>query len=264
MGARVFAIANQKGGVAKTTTTLTLASALTERGLAVLAVDLDPQACLTFSLGYDPDELGTSLHHVVAGESPLAKAVVQHEETDLVPAAIDLAGSEVALLSRTGREYLLRGELRPLLDTYDVVLLDCPPSLGVLTLNALTAADGVVVPVQCETLSHRGVSQLLETVRDVQRLTNPDLAVAGIVATMFDGRTKLAGAVLDDVRRRYGLALLGVPVRKSVRFAEAPSAGVSVLGYDGTVPGAWAYRIIAAELAGLPVAEGWRARAGSP
>lgn len=263
MAARVLAVANQKGGVAKTTTTLTLAAALAERGLAVLAVDLDPQACLTFSLGYDPDALEPSLHDVLTGSASLAETVVQHAETDLAPASIDLAGAEVVLLSRNGREYVLRGELRPLLDSYDVVLIDCPPSLGVLTLNALTAADGVVVPVQCETLSHRGVAQLLDTIRDVQRLTNPDLQVEGVVATMFDGRTRLARAVLDDISDRYGLEVLGVPVRKSIRFAEAPVAGASVLAYDGSVPGAWAYRIVAAQLAGLPTGDEWPARAGA-
>lgn len=263
MAARVLAVANQKGGVAKTTTTLTLASALAERGLAVLAVDLDPQACLTFSLGYDPDALEPNLYHVLAGTASLAETVVQHTETDLAPACIDMAGAEVALLSRNGREYLLRGQLRPLLDSYDAILVDCPPSLGILTLNALTAADGVVVPVQCETLAHRGVAQLLDTIRDVQRLTNPDLRVEGVVATMFDGRTRLARAVLDDIATRYELDVLGVPVRKSIRFAEAPTAGASVLAYDGSVPGAWAYRIVAAQLMGLPAGREWAARAGA-
>ena len=263
MVAAVYAVANQKGGVAKTTTTIALAAAFSERGLAVLACDLDPQACLTFSLGYDPDEVSPTLNDVVAGEARLAATVLQHPEADVAPASIDLAGSEVALLSRTGREYLLRGELREVADSYDVILLDCPPSLGVLTLNGLTAADEVVIPVQCETLSHRGVSQLLETIADVRRLTNPDLRIAGVVATMFDARTRHARAVLADVQRRYGLTVLGAPVRKSVRFAEAPHEGVSILAYDDTVPGAAAYRLVAAELAGLEAEPGWRERAGA-
>ncbi len=263
MAATVYAVANQKGGVAKTTTTIALAAAFAEQGLAVLACDLDPQACLTFALGYDPDEVAPTMNDVIAGDVLLAATVLQHPETDVAPSSIDLAGSEVALLSRTGREYLLRGELRELTDSYDVVLLDCPPSLGVLTLNGLTAADEVVVPVQCETLSHRGVSQLLETIADVRRLTNPDLRVAGVVATMFDARTRHARAVLADVQQRYGLELLGAPVRKSVRFAEAPHEGVSILAYDDSVPGAAAYRLIAAELAGLQVDPAWRERAGA-
>ena len=260
--ATVYAVANQKGGVAKTTTVLSIAAALAERGQAVLVVDLDPQADLTFSLGYDPDSLDPTVHDVLAGRAPLPKTILQHEEVDVAPANIDLAGAEVVLLTRTGREYILRSELDPLRDNYDAIFVDCPPSLGVLTLNALTAADRVVIPVQCETLSHRGVSQLLETIGDVQRLTNRELEVAGFVATMFDGRTRHSREVLADVQSRYGLRLVGAPVRKSVRFAEAPHAGRSILT-DGRNPrGADAYRLIAAELAGLPVDPAWIERAG--
>jgi chromosome partitioning protein len=258
----VIAVANQKGGVAKTTTTVSLGAALAERGKAVLAVDLDPQASLTFSLGFDPDDLDPTLHDVIGGRAPLVRTILQHDEMDLAPASIELAGSEVALLTRTGREYVLRAELDPLLDTYDVVLLDCPPSLGVLTLNGLTAADRVVIPLQCETLSHRGVSQLLETIADVQRLTNRGLQVVGLVATMFDGRTRHARDIIADVQTRYRLPIVGSPVRKSVRFAEAPLEGKSILAYDASVPGAAAYRVIAAELAGLDVDEAVRAAAG--
>ncbi len=247
----VYALANQKGGVAKTTTVVSIAAALAERGQAVLVVDLDPQADLTFSLGYEPDDLDPTVHDVLVGRVPLAKTVLQHAEMDLAPSNIDLAGAEVVLLTRTGREYVLRAELEVLRDSYDAILVDCPPSLGVLTLNALTAADRVVIPVQCETLSHRGVSQLLETITDIQRLTNRDLQVAGFVATMFDGRTRHARDVLADVESRYGLRQLGVPVRKSVRFAEAPHAGRSILATRGAPRGADAYRVIAAELAGL-------------
>ena len=251
MGAQVIAVANSKGGVAKTTTTLAVGAALVERGLAVLAVDLDPQADLTFSLGYDPDALDPTLHDVLLGRAPLAKTVQQHAEVDLAPANIDLAGAEVALLGRTGREYALRAALEDVADTYDVVLLDCPPSLGVLTLNALSAADQVVIPVQCETLSHRGVSQLLETIADVQRLTNRGLRVAGLVATLYDGRSRHSREVLTDVQERYALPLLGPPVRRSVRFAEAVHRGRSTLATGRKLPGAAAYRVIAAGLVGL-------------
>jgi chromosome partitioning protein len=160
------------------------------------------------------------------------------------------------MLARTaGREFRLRGAVEPLRDTYDVVLIDCPPSLGVLTLNGLTAADQLLVPVQCETLAHRGVAQLLETVADVRQLTNPALRVTGFIATMYDSRTRHAAAVVRDVADRYAMHLLGVPVRASVRFAEAPHAGQSILTYAGSVPGAAAYRLIAAELAGAPVTD---------
>ena len=253
MTATVLAVANQKGGVGKTTTALHVAAAMVELGRAVLAVDLDPQACLTFSLGYEPDELEPTLHDVVVGRASLAETVVQHGELDVVPADLDLAGAELTLLSRTGREYLLRGELAPLLDSYDVVLIDCAPSLGILTINGLTASDEVVVPVQCETLSHRGVAQLLETIGDVKRLTNRRLTVRGVVATMFDPRPRHPREVLRDLLARYELELIGPPVRKSVRFAETPATGSSLMASGGSVPGSAAYRAIARELLGLPV-----------
>ncbi len=263
MTATIIAFANQKGGVGKTTTTLSVAAAMAELDRAVLVVDLDPQACLTFSLGYDPDRTEPSLNDTVVGRATLVETIVQHGEVDVVPANIDLAGAEVTLLSRTGREYLLRGELSDLLDSYDAVLIDCAPSLGVLTINGLTAADQVVIPVQCETLAHRGVSQLLDTIADVRRLTNRGLEVRGLVATMFDPRTRHSREVLRDLIARYELPLIGPPVRKSVRFAEAPTAGVSLLSGGSDVPGAAAYRVIARELLGLEVepelldAAGW-------
>lgn len=263
MTARIIAIANQKGGVAKTTTTQSLAAAMTGTGLAVLAVDLDPQASLTFSLGYDPDGLEPTVTDVLVGRVPLSNVVLSHEEMDLVPANLDLAGAEMALLSRTGREYALRGALAELQSTYDVVIIDCPPSLGVLTLNALTAANEVAIPLQCETLSHRGVSQLLETITDVQKLTNRDLEISGLVATMYNSRLRHAREVLADVQQRYQLRILGAPVRASVRFAEAPRDGRSIFRHAPTVPGAAAYRAVAADLLGHDIdpadleAAGW-------
>ena len=252
MTATVYAVANQKGGVGKTTTTLNVAAAMAELGSAVLVVDLDPQGCLTFSLGYDPDTMDPSLNDTVVGRATLAETIVQHGEVDVVPANIDLAGAEVTLLSRTGREYLLRGELADLLDSYDVVFIDCAPSLGVLTINGLTAADEVLIPVQCETLSHRGVSQLLETIDDVKRLTNRRLGVRGVVATMFDPRTRHTREVLRDILSRYDLPLIGPPVRKSIRFAESPALGSTLIGSGVEVPGSAAYRAIALELLGVP------------
>jgi chromosome partitioning protein len=261
--ATVYAVANQKGGVGKTTTTLNIAAAMAELGAAVLVVDLDPQGCLTFSLGYDPDAIEPSLNDTIVGRASLAETIIQHGQVDIVPANIDLAGAEVTLLSRTGREYLLRGELADLTDSYDVVLIDCAPSLGVLTINGLTAADQVVIPVQCETLSHRGVSQLLETIHDVQRLTNRALSVRGLVATMFDPRPRHTREVLRDLLARYELPLVGPPVRKSIRFAESPTVGTTLVGSGTEVPGTWAYRAIARELLDLHVdpellvAAGW-------
>lgn len=249
MTATVYAIANQKGGVGKTTTAHSIAIALAELGRAVLVVDGDPQGSLTFSLGLDPDDLDPTFNDVVTGKVDLVDTILQTEHVDLVPANIDLAGAEITLLSRTGREYLMRGQLADLLDSYDDIIIDCSPSLGVLTINALTAADEVIIPVQAETLSHRGVAQLLETIDDVKRLTNRSLAVAGVVATMFDGRTNHAKEVLSDLLARYELDLIGAPVRKSVRFAEAPAVGESVLTAGGrAIPGTAAYRVIARDL----------------
>ncbi len=247
---RTVAVANQKGGVAKTTTVAALASAMSERGQKVLAVDLDPQACLTFSLGLDPDELEPTVHDVLVGRADPAEAVVAvpGDDFDLLPANIDLAGAEAYLLTRTGREYALRQVLEELPD-YELILLDCPPSLGVLTINALTAADEVVIPMQCETLSHRGVGQLLSSIEDVRRLTNRRLVVRGLLPTMFDGRTNHAKEVLADVGSRYGLPVLDPPIRKSIRFAEAPRDGRSILRFAPSHPGAEAYRELARQLA---------------
>lgn len=252
--AKVVAVANQKGGVAKTTTVQSLGVALAERGERALLVDLDPQACLTYSLGVDSDSLDCSLHDVLVRRARLADVVRPVDgvgQLFLVPATIDLAGAEVHLLAKTGREHVLARALQPELASYDVVLIDCPPSLGVLTINGLTAAERVLVPLQCEALSHRGVGQLLETIEDVRMFANPAVEVVGVVATMFDGRTRHARHVLAEVERRYGLVVLDPPVPKSVRFAEAPELGKSILQYAPASAGADAYRRLAARLSEL-------------
>jgi chromosome partitioning protein len=245
----VLAVANQKGGVAKTTSVASLGAAFAEAGRRVLLVDLDAQACLTFSLGVDPDSVETSVNEVLLGRADLADAVVHCDDgVDLVPSVIELAGAEAQLLGRPAREYVLRSALEPVLADYDVVLLDCSPSLGVLTLNALTAADGLVIPMPCEMLSHRGVGQLLDTVADVRKILNQGLVVVGILPTMFDGRSNHAQAVLADVGERYGLPVLSPPIPKTVRFAEAPAVGRSILATSRTSKGAEAYREVAAGL----------------
>jgi chromosome partitioning protein len=244
----IIAFANQKGGVAKTTTVHALAEALGERGRRVLMVDLDPQACLTFANGIDPDSLDAGLHDVLLGRTGAADVLVETEFASLLPSSIDVAGAEVHLLTRTGREFVLARALRPVAGTYDYVLIDCGPSLGILTINGLTAADHVVVPFQCDTLSHRGVGQLLETVGDVRSYTNDRLAVLGGVATMFDGRTRLAGEVIEAVGETHGLEVLPPPIPKSVRVAEAPGRGRSILGHAGTSKPAEAYRRLAASI----------------
>jgi chromosome partitioning protein len=247
--ARTIAVANQKGGVAKTTTVASLGVALAELGQRVLLVDLDPQACLTFSLGVDPEDLRQSIHQVMLEGLPLAEVVLPADDgVDLVPATIDLASAEALLFRREEREHVLRYALADVAPGYDWVLLDCPPSLGLLTVNALTAADEVVVPMQCETLSHRGVGQLVETVKDVQRHSNPRLRIGGVIATLYDGRSHHSRAVLADIGERYDLRVLEPPVARSVRFAEAPAAGRSVLATASGVRGAAAYRAHAARL----------------
>jgi chromosome partitioning protein len=250
---RTIAVANQKGGVAKTTTVASLGCALAELGQRVLLVDLDAQACLTFSLGLDPDSVALSVHDVLLGRVVASMAIQPTDDgPDLLPSTIELAGTEAALLTRTGREYTLRLALEEVRPRYDVILLDCAPSLGVLTINALTAADEVLVPLQCETLSHRGVGQLLDTVHDVQRLTNRDLAVLGVLPTLFDSRTTHAREVLADVSSRYGLDVIEPPIPKSVRFAEAPARGRSILRTASRTPGAAGYRALARRIAGVP------------
>ena len=245
---KIVAVANQKGGVAKTTTVHSLGAALAERGRRVLLVDLDPQACLTFSTGVDPDSLELSLYEVLIGKASARDALLTADGLDLLPSSIDMAGVEVHLLTRPGREFAVGRAIEPLADDYDVVLVDCPPSLGVLTINGLTAAAGVLVPLQCETLSHRGVGQLIETIDDVRSFTNPKLEVIGVVATMYDPRTRLAQETLAGAGSAYGLEVLEPPVPKSVRVAEAPGRGCSVLRHASSSPSAEAYRALAGVL----------------
>ena len=243
-----LAVANQKGGVAKTTSVASLGVALAELGHRVLLVDLDPQACLTFSLGIDPEDLDLSVHHVLTkGLDPREVLATTEDAVDILPATIELARAEADLLTRTGREHVIKSSLEDLTE-YDWILLDCPPSLGVLTVAALTAADGVLVPLQCETLSHRGVGQLLDTVHDVRRFTNKRLEVWGVLPTLFDGRTTHSRTVLGTISSTYDLEVIEPPIPKSIRFAEAPAAGRSILATTRSHKGAEAYRSVAKNL----------------
>ncbi len=244
---QVIAFANQKGGVAKTTTTLNLGVALAERGQRVLAIDLDPQGNLTMSQGLDPDDLDRSMFDVLVHKTPIIE-VIHHQEIDLAVSSIDLAGAELALSSMIGRERALQKALLPVRSDYDFILIDTPPSLGLLTINALTAADGVIVPVQCEYLSLRGLIQLENTLTMIRDNLNPDVRIRGILPTMFDGRTLHAKEAVEILEENFGDLVFQTKIRKTVRYAEAPVKGTSVLKYDSKGNAAKAYRDLAGEV----------------
>lgn len=245
---RTIAIANQKGGVAKTTTVHAIAAALVERDRRVLTVDLDPQASLSYAMGIEGDELETTIHDVMMGRANVDEVLWESRGIDLVPSSIDLAGAEVHLITRTGREYVLDRALRGVEARYDYVFIDCPPSLGILTVNALTAADEVLVPLQAELLTQRGLDALLDTVSDVRLYTNPDLQVLGVIVTMYDARTRLGKEVLGSLHEHHGLRVLEPPVPKSVKVAEAPGRGLSILDHASSSKSAAAYRQLAAAI----------------
>ncbi len=244
---RVIALANQKGGVAKTTTTLNLGVALREIGHRVLLVDLDPQGNLTMSQGLNPDVIERSMFDVLVHRLPIAE-VIEQREVDLAVASIDLAGAELALSAMIGRERSLEKALVDVRASYDYVLVDTPPSLGLLTINAFVAATGVIVPVQCEYLSLRGLVQLENTLAMVRENLNPHVGVEGIVATMYDGRTLHAREAVEILEENFGSLVFETRIRKTVRYAEAPVKGSSVLKYDPTGPAANAYRELAKEV----------------
>jgi len=245
--ARVIAFANQKGGVAKTTTTLNLAAAFVESGYRVLCVDMDPQGNLTMSQGIDPDTLELSMYDVLVHHVPI-KQVVRRREVDVACSSIDLAGAEIAMSTQIGRERSLAKALALVEHDYDFVCIDTPPSLGLLTINALTAADKVIVPVQCEYLSMRGLIQLQNTLQMIRENLNPDVQIEGILPTMMDTRTLHAKEAIEILEENFGDRLFASRIRKTVRFAEAPVKGMSVLKYDPDGTAAQSYRDLAKEV----------------
>ncbi len=245
--AKVIAFANQKGGVAKTTTTLNLAAAFAEEGHRVLCIDMDPQGNLTMSQGIDPDTLEVSMFDVLVHDMSI-REVIRRREVDVACSSIDLAGAEIAMSMKIGRERSLAKALGEIREDYDFICIDTPPSLGLLTINALTAADKVIVPVQCEYLSMRGLIQLQNTLSMIRENLNPDVDIAGILPTMVDSRTLHAKEAIEILEENFGDRVFGARIRKTIRFAEAPVKGMSVLKYDPTGTAADAYRQLAKEV----------------
>jgi chromosome partitioning protein len=244
---KVIAFANQKGGVAKTTTTLNLGVAFAEQGHRVLCIDLDPQGNLTMSQGWNPDEIERSMFDVLVHRLPITE-IIREGEIDVAVSSIDLAGAELALSSMIGRERALEKALVPVRDTYDFILIDTPPSLGLLTINAFVAADGVIVPVQCEYLSLRGLVQLENTLTMIRENLNPKVEIQGILPTMYDKRLLHSKEAVDILQENFGALVMNTKIRKTVRFAEAPVKGTSVLKYDPDGVAAESYRDLAKEV----------------
>jgi len=244
---RVIVFANQKGGVAKTTTTLNLAVAFKEQGFRVLVIDLDPQGNLTMSQGMNPDSIERSMFDVLVHRLPISE-IIHEAEIDVAVSSIDLAGAELALSSMIGRERALEKSLLEVRDKYDFIMIDTPPSLGLLTINAFVAATGVIVPVQCEYLSLRGLVQLENTLAMVRENLNPDVKIEGILPTMFDRRTLHSREAVEILEENFGDLVFKTRIRKTVRYAEAPVKGSSVLKYDPSGTAAEAYRDLAKEV----------------
>ena len=245
---RIIAVVNQKGGVGKTTTAVNLTAALGEAGKKVLLCDFDPQANASSGLGVDKRSLRRSVYDVVICEIPAQQAIVSTKYADVLPATADLAGATVELISMERPNFCLKEALAPIKDQYDYIFIDCPPSLEVLTLNALAAADSILVPVQCEYYALEGLADLMHTMRLVKKRINTDLEIFGVVLTMFDGRTNFSTQVAQEVRRHFPGKVFATVVPRNIRLAEAPSHGLPVTVYDRSSRGAVAYKAIAEEI----------------
>ncbi len=245
---RIIAVVNQKGGVGKTTTAVNLTAALTEAGKKVLLCDFDPQANATSGMGVDKRKAKHSVYDVIIDDVPVTEAVAQTKYGDVLPSSPDLAGAAVELLSVDQPNYRLRNALSAVKDQYDMIFIDCPPSLELLTVNALAAGDGILVPVQCEYFALEGLADLMNTLRLIKKRINPVLEIFGVVLTMFDGRTNFSTQVAQEVRRHFPGKAFATVVPRNVRLAEAPSHGLPITAYDRSSKGGKAYQSIAEEI----------------
>lgn len=248
-----IAIFNQKGGVGKTTTAVNFSAALAEKGKKVLLIDNDPQGNLSSGVGIDKKSLEMTIYNVLLGESDIREVIINtaFENLDILPGSMDLAGAEIELIEFENREFLLKNQLLKVRDQYDYIIVDCPPSLGMLTINALVAVDSVIIPIQCEYYALEGVSQLVNTYNLVKRSINPNLEIQGVLLSMFDGRTNLSIQVVDEVKKHFKHLVYATIVPRNIRLAEAPSFGLPIIHYDRKSKGAEAYLDLADEFLNL-------------
>ena len=247
---RIIAVANQKGGVGKTTTTINLSACLAEQGEKVLVIDMDPQGNTTSGFGVDKNDLDDTIYELLIGESDVQECIIENvmENLSLIPSNVNLSGAEIELIGVNRKEYILREQIHPLRDQYDFIIIDCPPSLSILTINSMTTADSVLVPIQCEYYALEGLSQLMHTSTLVKKRLNPELEMEGVVFTMFDARRNLSLQVVENVRANLKENVYNTIIPRNVRLAEAPSHGMPINLYDPRSVGAESYRMLAEEV----------------